>query len=209
MIKERTMPISRLPRWSLVLLIIGLVGACQSDEAPDYPEAPDRIEPLNVQDTDASLQAPLRLNAAGVQVQVPAGWAVLDSAAAARAHRSVAVSVSAIQTQPLRVFGEQRTSSFLALSRVSGTTADDVVVAIQRAVSTNNPDFLRVDTLQVEGQPPFIDLVIASRSAVHHKVLVTDADTAAFQLDFVTPRFQYPRVAPLMAASIASIQRVE
>jgi hypothetical protein len=44
---------------------------------------------------------------------------------------------------------------------------------------------------------------------VHHKVLVTDADTAAFQLDFVTPRFQYPRVAPLMAASIASIRRVE
>ncbi len=204
------MPILRLLRWVLLLLLVsGLVGACQSDEAPDYPQAPDRIEPLNVQTARASLQAPLQFEAAGIQVRVPAGWTELDSTAAARAHRSVAVDTSAVQTQPFRVVGEQRTSSFLVLSSVR-VPSGNVVTPIRRYLAHHNPDVLRVDTLQVGGQLEVIDFVIASRSVVHHKVLMLgDADTAAVQFDFVTPRFQYPRIAPLIEASVASIQRVE
>jgi len=204
------MPTSRLLRWVLLLLLAsGFVGACQSDEPPDYPEAPDRIEPLNVQEAQAPLQAPIRLNGAGVQMQVPTGWTALDSTAAARAHRSVAVDPSAIQTQPLRVVGEQRTSSFLVLSTVR-VPSGDVGATIRRHLAQHNPDFLRVDTLQVDSQPPLVDFVIASRSAVHHKVLMVDAaGTVAIQFDFVTPRFQYPRIAPLIEASVASIQRTE
>lgn len=207
--KERTMPISRLSRWTLALLIIGLVGACQSDEAPEYPEAPDRIEPLAVQNASASLQATIRVEAADVQVRVPTGWVELDSTAAARAHRSVAVDPSAVQTQPLRVVGEQRTSSFLTISRVSVASGEEVGAAVQRAVRAQFPSFERVDTLQVDGQPLLIDFVIAPRSAVHHKVLMTDTDTTAVQFDFVTPRFQYPRIVSLIEASVASIRRGE
>lgn len=202
------MPISRQSQWILALVLIGLIGACQPDEAPDYPKAPDQIEPLHVQDANAPLGAPLRLDAAGVQVQRPAGWTALDSMAALRAHRSVAVDTTVVQTKPLRVFGEQRTSSFLAIARIR-VNSGDIGSIIQHHLTAHNPDFLRVDTLQGEEQP-LIDLVIASRSAVHHKVLmIEDTDTTAVQFDFVTPRFQYPRIAPLIAASVASIRRAE
>ena len=203
------MPISRLAGWGLVLLLVGLVGACQSDDPPEYPQAPDRIEPLAVQAASAPLQTPLQFDAAGVNVRVPAGWTQLDSTAAARAHRSVAVDTPAVQLQLLRVVGEQRTSSFLVLSTVR-MSSGDVVASIRRHVGQHNPDFLRVDTLRVDGRPPLIDLVIASRSVVHHKVLMPGAvETTAVQFDFVTPRFQYPRMAPLIAASVASVQRAK
>ena len=203
------MPISRLAGWGLVLLLVGLVGACHSDDPPEYPQAPDRIEPLAVQAASAPLQTPLQFDAAGVNVRVPAGWTRLDSTAAARAHRSVAVDTPAVQLQLLRVVGEQRTSSFLVLSTVR-ISSGDVVASIRRHVGQHNPDFLRVDTLRVDGRPPLIDLVIASRSVVHHKVLMPGAvETTAVQFDFVTPRFQYPRIAPLIAASVASVQRAK
>ncbi len=203
------MPISRLAGWGLVLLLVGLVGACQSDDPPEYPQAPDRIEPLAVQAASAPLQTPLQFDAAGVHVRVPEGWTPLDSTAAARAHRSVAVDTPAVQPQLLRVVGEQRTSSFLVLSTVR-VSSGDVVTPIRRYLAQHNPDVLRVDTLQVGGQLEVIDFVIASRSVVHHKVLMLgDANTAAVQFDFVTPRFQYPRIAPLIEASVASIRQLQ
>jgi hypothetical protein len=206
--KERTMPAFRLSRLAILVLISSLLGACQSED-PTYPEAPEQIEPLELRRDDEGLQAPIQLDQANVRFQVPARWAPLDSVAAMRAYQSVAIDTVVVHTQLLRVVGEQRTSSFLVVSRLDAGSAGDVIATVQRTVAAQNPNFVRADTLRQSNQGLLVDLVIASRTAVHHKVLMRSDDGSAVQFGYVTPRFQYPRIAPLIAASVASIQRAE
>lgn len=200
----------RLPALLLraaVVLAAGSLAAC-ADEDPSYPAAPDHIEPLTVQANPDALQLPVPLEAVGMQFRVPRGWAPLDSGAARRVQRSVRVAAEGLRMEPLRTYGEQRTSSFLVVSHLRSVDADSTVQAIvARTLAAHEPDFQRVDTLRQDGGRPLFDVVIASRDAVHHKVLVGPPGREAVQFDYVVPRIQYPRAAPLIGASIASVQK--
>ncbi len=207
------MPVSATARirnllCGVALLAAGSLAACSSDE-PSYPQAPDRIEPLSVRANPEALQPPSPRDTLGVHFRVPRGWAPLGSVAARRVQRSVRVETDALREQPLYTYGEQRTSSFLVVSRLHPVgEAVDVPTSLQSALIARELDFQRVDTLRQESELPLFDFVIATRSAVHHKV-VARADRAIVQFDFVTPRFQYPRTVPLIEASVASIRRLQ
>jgi len=206
------MPGSAAPRvlktlCAAVLLVAAGLTACSNEERT-YPEAPDRIEPLTAQANPNVLQPPITLEAAAVSFRVPRGWTRLDSTAARRVQRAVQVATDAVRMQPVRTYGEQRTSSFLVVSRLhrehQGT---DVPAALRQALAAHERDFQRLDTLRQKDERPLFDFVIASRSAVHHKVVV-ESDAAIVQFDYVAPRFQYPRVLPRIEAALAAIQPV-
>ncbi|NBB75493.1 MAG: hypothetical protein GVY35_17755 [Bacteroidetes bacterium] len=206
MMKERTMPGSAAPRVLKTLCAAILLLAACSNEERTYPEAPDRIEPLTVQANPDVLQPPITLEDAAVSFRVPRGWARLDSTAARRAQRAVRVETDAVRMQPLRTYGEQRTSSFLVVSRLyrehQGT---DVPAALRQALAAHKQDFQRLDTLRQKDERTLFDFVIASRSAVHHKVVV-ESDAAIVQFDYVAPRFQYPRVVSRIEAALAALR---
>lgn len=196
------------PRLALAVLLTTALAACQPD-APDYPEAPTQIEPLALRAEASALQPPIRVEGTPVQVRVPGGWSVLDSTAAARAHRAVRVAAEHARGRPWRVYGEQRTSSFLAIAVLDAPSGRDVATAVHRALDADRASFLRVDTLRTGNGPALMDFVLASQSTVHHKLLWMGPDGPTVQFDYVTPRYQYPRIVPLIDASAASIQRVE
>lgn len=207
--KERTMPGFLTGRgWLglIAVLIAGAMGAC-SHEQVSYPRAPDRIEPLTLRAGEGQLRAPVSLGKMSMQFQPPAGWSSLDRAAAQRIQRSVLFNSRRVRTTPLHTYGEQRTSSFLVVSHLRSMDADSTVQAImEHTLAAHEPDFQRVDTLRQDGGWPIFDFVVASRDAVHHKVLVGPPGSEAIQFDYVVPRFQYPRIAPLIGASVASVQ---
>jgi hypothetical protein len=212
--KERTMPILWWAYWALILSVGGLVGACQTD-APDYPEAPDRVEPLAWRTNADGLRAPITLDTVGVQFQVPVGWSMLDRTAAERARRAVAPYRDTVDVRLVAGYGEQRTSSFLVVSILrggelaAGHEGDPIskMLPVVRQVQADRTPVLRVDTLQRPGRPALIDVVIASQRIIHHKVLFEGAESELVQFDYVAPRIQYPRVAPRIEASVSSIRR--
>lgn len=209
------MPVLWRTYLALVLLVGGLVGACQT-EAPDYPAAPDRIAPLEWREHTDLLQAPIELDTVGVRFHVPVGWSMLDSAAARRAHRAVSAAADTVDSRLIAGYGAQPTSSFLIVSVLNGkrfteSHGEDALrkaLAMIRQVQATRIPVLRVDTLQRPNRPALIDVVIASQRTVHHKVLLErEGGSGLVQFDYVVPRIQYARVVPYIEAAVSSIQR--
>lgn len=209
------MPVLGRTYLALLLLVGALVGACQTD-APDYPEVPDRIAPLEWRERADLLHAPVVLDRVGVQFQVPIGWSMLERAGARRAHRAVGATADTVDSRLVAGYGGQPTSSFMVVSvvggeRFTGGNGEDALreaLAMIRQVQAARVPVLRIDTLQGPDRPLLIDVVIASQRTVHHKVLLERGKRPGFvQFDYVAPRIQYPRVVSHIEAAVSSIQR--
>lgn len=186
-----------------------LLGAC-SEDRPDFPEAPDRIPPLELSADTERIGPEVRIDTASVRFRVPRGWRLLDSTAAHRVQQSIVVGSDSVHTRPLRSYGEQNTSSFLVVSalRIVASAPEESGAVYRRILDNRYPD-VRLDTLQRERIGRVLGFVITSRRFVHHKLVFGASPSRMLQFDYVVPRVHYSRMLPAIEASAGSIRPLE